>query len=141
MTVFRCIDCNEPDSRGTLPGGRCRDCDIAHVVGGGSCRECGRWIKREDLFGPYPSQHAVGCPLAHAEDWRPLPMHDDVRKAACGALLDAASDYERQIERHVRGGDNGTEGAVDVESVRTIVADLRRKAAGHWPLTPATEDS
>lgn len=133
MIVFRCIDCNEPDSRGTLPGGRCRDCDIEHVVGGGSCRECGNWIKREDLFGPAPSQHAAGCPLAHVEDWRPLPTHDDVRKAACGALLDAASEYEREAGRLPDGVGRGV--------AHGVAADLRRKAAEHWPLTPATGEA
>lgn len=131
MTFFRCIDCDEPDSRGTLPGGRCRDCDIEHIVGGRSCRGCGHWIKREDMFGPVPSQHAVGCPLAHVEDYRPLPTHDDVRKAACSALLDAARDYEREAER--LPDDVGRKVALGV------AADLQRRAGGYWPLTAAEE--
>ena len=126
-----CIDCNEPDSA-SLPGCRCRDCDIEHVIGRGSCRECDHWIKREDMYGPRATQHKPGCSLANAEDWRPLPTHDDVWKAALGALYDASDDYDREADR--LGADDPR-----VPVLRVIVADLRSKAE-RWRREPAPSD-
>lgn len=57
-----CVDCGEEP--GTCPEGRCRDCDIEHLMTAGSCRECLTWIMREDMAGPREKQHSIGCSLA-----------------------------------------------------------------------------
>lgn len=129
-----CIDCNEPDSA-SLPGCRCRDCDIAYHVDGSSCRACGVFIMREDVAGPAASQHKPGCALAEADDWRPLPTHDDVWKAALGALYDAADDYERRADAYAKLGPGADAGAVTVAAARAVAADLRRRAE-RWRRVP-----
>lgn len=64
-----CVDCE--DERGTLPGGRCRECDIDHVTSSGSCRECYVWIIGPDWGGPIESQHKAGCSLRTVQDYGP----------------------------------------------------------------------
>jgi len=61
-----CIDCGEPDS-GTLPEGRCRDCDIDHAIEQSTCPLCGLRLWNDlgrDLFGIAPSAHddTWNCP-------------------------------------------------------------------------------
>jgi hypothetical protein len=56
-----CVDCGEEP--GSCPDGRCRDCDIEHLMSAGSCRECLTWIMREEMAGPREKQHSIGCSL------------------------------------------------------------------------------
>ena len=65
-----CVDCGELDA-GTCPEGRCRDCDLEHVVAGSTCRACLRWQLRAVVFDAPYERHAPGCALAH--DPAPLP--------------------------------------------------------------------
>ena len=124
-----CIDCNEPES-GTLPGGRCRECDIARCVDSARCRECGVFMMREEFAGPIASQHTAGCSLATSDDYRAPPTHDDVWKTAFGALYNTADDYERQAETLAK---DDPRAAV----LRVIVADLRTRSEQWRPKTTA----
>ena len=121
-----CVDCDEPGARSTSPGGRCRECDIEHIVGTGSCRECGVFVMREEIAGPRAAQHKPGCSLADSDDYGPMPSRDDVWKAAYGTLVDLADDYDREAERLAADDPRADVG-------RTIVADLRRRAAFYLP--------
>jgi hypothetical protein len=75
-----CIDCG--DAPGSLPGGRCRDCDIAYMLG--LCWCCREQVERHEwsptgwrlLFGtdPPPPVEAVGhAPDCAAEKARSAP--------------------------------------------------------------------
>jgi hypothetical protein len=77
-----CIDCGEPDS-GTLPGGRCRDCDIEWLLDSAKCDHCGRhqWNDNAIAIGRMPYDHADDCPnrieriaIVGSRDFKPANM-------------------------------------------------------------------
>lgn len=64
-----CVDCGEDP--GTLPDGRCRDCDLEYVASWSTCRSCRRFMIRVDVAGPLSDQHAPDCPLRFDPDCLP----------------------------------------------------------------------
>ena len=135
-----CVDCTEPDARGTSPGGRCRECDIEHAVGSSSCRECGVFIMRVEIAGPVASQHKPGCSLATADDYRPLPTRADAWSAVYGELADLASEYDDRAEAYEALGPGADAGAVTAGAARAVAAAMRARARAMLSWRPTSPD-